>query len=353
MANNRIFWAVKQVGVAPVGEGTFTEIHGLQSVGITTTFNLEQVFEIGQLEIYENIEGTPDIEVTMEKVIDGYPLIYHLCTQGSTSNSLSGRQNGESIICMAVFGDTNDSATGVPETKVAMSGLFVSSLGYNIPVEGNCTESVTVVGNNKEWFGGADNSIYTFNGAFTTNADTPQSATGVQRRENVVFDYTATSLDANGQVVDSGATVLPTEIDGISSSGTNNRDSSGEFVSKVQSISVSTDLGREELFQLGRRNPYFRFVTFPVEVRCDIEVTATSGDLISATEAGVLGNGNNLSNQTIRVYLEDSTGLNLGPSNKLSSVTSGGADAGGGNEVIQYSYSNFNSLAVAHDADPG
>ena len=26
-----------------------------------STFNLEQAFELGQIEIYENIEGTPDV----------------------------------------------------------------------------------------------------------------------------------------------------------------------------------------------------------------------------------------------------------------------------------------------------
>ena len=31
-------------------------VHGLQSVGMTTNFNLEQAFQLGQLEIYENIE---------------------------------------------------------------------------------------------------------------------------------------------------------------------------------------------------------------------------------------------------------------------------------------------------------
>jgi hypothetical protein len=44
---------------------------GAQSVGMTTTFNFEQVFELGQLEIYEFIEAEPEIEVTVEKVLDG------------------------------------------------------------------------------------------------------------------------------------------------------------------------------------------------------------------------------------------------------------------------------------------
>jgi len=46
-------------------------VHGVQSVGVTTNFSLEQVFEFGQIEIYENIEALPEIEVTVERTLDG------------------------------------------------------------------------------------------------------------------------------------------------------------------------------------------------------------------------------------------------------------------------------------------
>ena len=77
MANNRIFYACQAVGLKPIGSttGNYKVAHGVQSVGVTTNFNLEQAFELGQIQIYENIEGLPDVECTMEKVIDGYPLL--------------------------------------------------------------------------------------------------------------------------------------------------------------------------------------------------------------------------------------------------------------------------------------
>ena len=66
MANNRIFYACQAVGLKPMGNptGDYKVAHGVQSVGITTNFNLEQAFELGQIQIYENIEGLPDVEVT-------------------------------------------------------------------------------------------------------------------------------------------------------------------------------------------------------------------------------------------------------------------------------------------------
>ena len=109
----------------------------------------------------------------------------------------------------------------------------------------------------------------------------------------------------------------------------------------IQSISVSTDFGQEQIQELGRFGPYTRYATFPIEVSCDIEVIATSGDFIS-----VSGNSPNLSNQTIRINDLAGTVLDLGSQNKLSSVSYTGGDTGGGNATITYSYSNFNVLTV-------
>ena len=106
MANRRIFYACQAVGIASEGSTTFTPIRGLQSVGINTTFNLEQVFEIGMISIYENIENVPDVEVTLEKVLDGYPLIYHLATEDASSRTLVGRSNAKANLGLAIYDDT-------------------------------------------------------------------------------------------------------------------------------------------------------------------------------------------------------------------------------------------------------
>lgn len=329
MANKRIFYAVQQVGFSKVGLNTYTSVHGLQSLGINTKFNLEQVFEMGQISIYENIENIPDIEVTMEKCLDGYPLIYHLATNGATSASLSGRSNVKATVGLSIYSDTQDSASGTPLAQCTMSGVFVSALNYNFETQGNCNESVTLVGNNKVWNN-------TFTATAFNNNDSPSAATGVQRRENVIFG--------------SAGSKLPQDIPGISASGTNERTNGQDFDAHISSIKVSTNLGREQLFELGRRGPYHRFVTFPIEVKCDIEVISTAGDSVTALEDAE----SNLTDRTIIVTTDDSTYVDLGTRNKLSSVTYGGANAGvnGGNATVTYSYSNFNDLTVTQDNDP-
>ena len=365
MANNRIFYAIQALGFAEhdvlcpldsgalhAGSGThpsgFVTAHGVQSVGLNTTFNLEQVFELGQLELYENIEGIPDIELTAQKVLDGYPLLYHLATPGATSATLVGRSNERCYAALNIYPDTFDNASGTPLQSVGMSGMYVSSLSYTLNVEGSSTEDVTMVGNNKEWVAtGLDH----FTPSSFDGSDAPLSLAlsgGVAQRENILMG-TGVSMDSAGLITGVSGSLWPTEIDGIDGDGWN-QESDGSYLAHLQTVTVSTDLGREELFELGRRSPYHRFVSFPTEVTCAIDTTSSEGDLIDALADPV--GGSNLTDQKIFIWVEEGTRLNLGTKNKLASVTYGGGDAGGGNVVVSYNYSNFNSLKVTHVQDP-
>ena len=358
--NKRIYYAAQQVGIKADGDsGQFTAIHGVQSVSMTTNFNLNQVFELGQLEIYENIEDIPDVEISLTKVLDGYPLIYHLATMGATTTSptLAGRSNSKCLFGLAIFSDTADAAEGTPNNVVQCSGMFVNSVTYNFPADDNFTEEVTLVGNDKVWantlgYGDPLGTLPTpsFDGKFSSTVDDgPQGAGGVNRRENFVFDST----------LDPYCTKLPPEVVGIGLDGYNVKDVNGEYGAHINSITASVDMGRETIDELGRFAPYHRFLTFPTEVTCEIEVTSISGDMVSATEAGIYTTETdqcaivgNLKNRTIRLATCEGTLIYLGAKNKLQSVNYGGGDTGGGNATVTYTYSNFNSFTVTHSGDP-
>ena len=171
---------------------------------------------------------------------------------------------------------------------------------------------------------------------------------GVAQRENILMG-SGCSMSSDGTITGVSGSIWPTEIEGIDASGWN-LVSEGAFLAHLQTVTISTDLGREELLELGRRGPYHRFVLFPIEVTCVIDITSSEGDLIDAL-ADPIG-GSNLTNQKIFIWVEEGTRINLGTKNKLSSVTYGGGDAGGGNVVVSLNYSNFNSLKVTHVQDP-
>ena len=146
---NRIYFANQQVAFRRDGATTWYAAHGVQSVAVTTTFNLEQAFELGQLAIYENIEGVPDIEMTMSKVLDGYALLYHLVTNEAAGHghgpTLAGRSNAKVVAALGVWPDTQDSASGNPSQQMEASGMFCSAISYNFPLEDNFSEDVTMV----------------------------------------------------------------------------------------------------------------------------------------------------------------------------------------------------------------
>ena len=338
-ANKRVFYAIHRAGIAPDGSSpaAYLTIHGLQSIGITTTFNLEQVFEIGQLAIYENIEGIPDVEVSTEKVLDGYAPIYTLATQGSLAATLVGRSNAKCTLGMAIYPDTQVSASGTAVSSVQMSGLYVSSFSYEMSVEGHATESCSLVGNNKVWVGQSGHVTESWDSSLTvTNNDAPTGAGGVQRREDILF----------GSGVGT-STICPLDVPGLDSNGYNVQDSSGIYGVHFQRVSVSVDLGREDMFELGRQGTYHKFVNFPTEVTSEWSILSVSGDMVPCYE-----DSNSLTDRAATIYMREGLVIDLGSMNKLSSVGMSGGDASGGNQELTFTYTNYNDCTVQHPNDP-
>lgn len=325
--NDRIFYACQAVAITPTGHSpTSTHVvRGLQSVGMNSTFTLDQVFEIGQLELYENIEDVTDTEVSLEKVIDGEKLIFNLTSSGKCKTDLVGAAKSRCDVYVAIYDDGTSNATGAVRNVCWNSGMYISNVSYNYSVDGNATESVTLVGNDKFWnadtaLGSSAYARWVGSGnplATGFGSDTPMS--GVVRRVN--FNVGGSSIPA----------IVSSQKGDLDANSTH-----------IQSISVSADFGQENILELGRLGPYARFTSFPIEVTCEFEVIATSGDLKS-----VSGSNKNLGAGEA-IILRDTAGtvLDLGSKNKLTSIAYSGGDTGGGNATVTYSFSNYNNLTV-------
>lgn len=379
MSNNRIFYPVHMVAIKDNdGDLTFTpgdEVHGVQSMSMNTNFNTNQTNELGTQTIYENVEGVPEVEVSLSKVLDGWPTPYLLSTQAAVAPTLIARSAVRCTIGAAIFPDTNTNSSGTFETAVAISGAYVDSVSYNFSTDGNFTEDTTFVANDKLWYktsitGTPDYNetdlktnlpVINFSAAIPL-VDAPLATIGIATSQDFNFDVAATAsgLDSNGAVNDADTTVMPTEIAGFSISGTNEKDGNGNYSAHVSSFSASVSLSREDISELGRRGPYFRNATFPVEVTSELQATASEGDLVSALEFGILGTGEgtcssdnvNTRDRTIRANICDGTRLYLGVRNRLQSVGYSGGDADGGNVTISYTYTNYNDFTVMHENDP-
>jgi hypothetical protein len=380
MANNRIFYPVHMVAIkeddASINFALGDEVHGVQSMSMNTNFNINRTNELGTQTIYANVEGIPEIDMSVSKVLDGHPTPYLLATKLAVEPTLIARSALKCMVGAAVHADTKTHASGTVLSAVALSGAYVDSVSYNFTTDANFTEDTSFVSNNKLWYQASASGVpsygntgdlktfpnITFSAAIPL-VDAPLAAVGIATSQdfNFVLPTGALGADSNGAVNHPDATVMPTEIAGFTTSGTNPKDSSGNFAAHASSFTASVSLSREDLNELGRRGPYFRPATFPVEVTSEFQATASEGDLVSAMQEGIFdagiggtcdSAGYNTKDRTIRVVTCEGLRLYLGTKNRLQSVGYSGGDADGGNVTISYSYTNFNDFTVMHSGDP-
>ena len=330
---NRVFWAGESLGIdtnvrrlGNPSPGSATNVRGIQSVGITTTFNLEQVFQLGQLSVFEDVEDIPDIEITIERALNDDASMYIL--SGATSGStLTQNQNVQCDLYFSVYPDTQDNADdAAPKAQAHCSGMYVSSMSWTFPTDGNCTESFTFVGNGKKWTSSPSTNISFDAQGVPTSPDEAK----LWRRQDVELS----SIPAKVSAMDS--------------------------TPKVTNASVSIDLGREAINVLGKKLPYYRYVTYPVEVTCELEVlvrdidgaTGDRADGVDAVPDPGDGTGSNVTEDTI-IFVGTRRGSqtsakykkwDLGTKNKLTGVTWGGGSTGGENATVTFSYRNFNEF---------
>lgn len=291
---NRIFYASHGVSVGG------TTVQGAQSVSVNTNFDLEQVFQLGRLSIYDNLQNDPDVEVTISKVLDGSPLIWSLGTSSGTS--IINCANDVATVVLGVGDDTNSAL--VTASAIQMTGMYVNSLNYTFPVDGTFTEEVSFIGSHKALSG-------------TVTAPTDGAGGQVLRRHNFA------------------ASTLPAAVSN----------------KNISNITISADFGREKLYKLGQFSPYHRYVNFPLEVTVTFDVIGTTTDGITANITTANCTGPSYSEESIVINICENGGataytFNLGSKCVLSSVAYSGGDTGGGNVTITYTYITYNDLDI-------
>lgn len=356
--NRRTYYAVEQVGIVPDGTSRVPggcEVHGLQTIGSNVTFNTENILEIGQIDTYTSMENRPDVSFNMEKVFDGYPLIWHLATRkaaidfdsGAATLSVKGlgaRSEYKSVIYMGIYPDTQTTASNSSVACIQISGAYVSNLEYNLQRDGNFTESVSFVANDRTWLGVNGDGYNDYFDYDFTGANSPVY-TSVYRRWDIDWENSRIPSDITGAEAVGSYYKNPYSTDPTAT------------YAHIQSCRISTSLAREDLYELGRKAPYYRYAKFPVDVTCSFEVNSAKGDSKNA-----YAEQTNLSNQLIDIIVGKSTDnyatnnkirFYLGPKNKLTSIDLSGGSVDGAVLAQTYNYVNQNTLTVAADKDLG
>lgn len=361
--------------------GLWEVARGLQSVGVTTNFQSEQAFQLGQLELYEVASRQPNIEATFEKVIDGTKPLFFMVTDPAYNCNIVGRtQNFRTDVGIGIYSDTETHAVGHPKTLLTLSGMYVSSVQYTFPVEGPSTENITLIGNDKIWaVYDAAVSGQTISTIGTAGADAqaplgvPQAVIasgGISELAGGTAVAGSTVVIGSGiqrrEKIDISRSVLPKQIPGCSGHASDTIDAtgvggsiSGQTVTRywanttwiaehIQNITASIDLGREDIFEAGSKRPFTKYVTFPVETSLSIEVITSEGDLVDAT-AGLDCVPDPIQNATCVLRTCEGLQIDLGDQLILDTIEDSGGGTDGGNKTVTYNFKGFNVFNVSHD----
>lgn len=283
---NRIFYACQAVAINGVA------VKGAQSVGVTTSFDVQGVFQLGQVKPVDVMTVTPNVELTITRALTD--------TSGTIWNGdfITNVGPSNKTICLAIGDDTAPLLTS-GTASIFCTGVGISGVTYTFPVDGIFTEEVSFVAQHKQ-LGGCNISV-------------PEDTTSKAKMR---------------QHYSGGAPSLVTNAGNLTN------------------ITISTSVGRENLFKLGQYQSYHNYANLPAEVTVEFEVSATTVDGIA------LGTFGSCANPTGGAFDEQNIAINICGKTftmekcKLSNVTYGGGDAGGGNATINFTYTTYNNLTV-------
>jgi hypothetical protein len=346
--NNRVFYGSQVAQLKPATTGNnysaWYQPLGVQSVGFTSTFETEQTFQLGAIDIYSIAENVPNVEATISKALDGTCPLYLMCMGGQSgvaganltafsdeqmnNKGLGALANNTVNFRLGIYNDTASNVAGTTSDWVLCSGMYLSSLSFTFPVDGNATEEVTLVGNNKRW--------------------SQNSALGTMTAVTPTGEYAIAKKLARRQFINVNGSVMPIGSGGLPTGLAANMDL------HLQNISINADLGRDQILELGSFAPYHRYATFPIEVTSEFEIIATEGDYVSANDflfqSGCSVRYTNIGTFPIQLQVcgsgDGTLDIFLGSGNQLTSVNYTGGDTGGGNASVSYSFRNYNDFYI-------
>jgi len=308
MANERIFYALQQV---QIGNGaaseTMTALKGVQSVGMSSTTNVESVSAFGSIEATTILQDM-DLEITVENAL------------GSDWTNALGAGGYSSFD--STFFDTKRTVTlhyltATGTTKLIELEAILTSYSVQLGTDGPATESIT--------FANAGASV------FTTGTDGTALPTQNVSVCNVITRPKFTKFEQ-------------TTYDNCCVNTTN----APVDHSNVQSFSASFDVGSEKISALGQSQPLHKFATFPAEVSAEVEVHVDPSASIGLLNSGTI-NASTLSMDDVCHDLSIQMPGNIYGMDKmrLSGVSRSGGDVGGGNVAISRSFTGFNTFTYA------
>lgn len=351
--SNRVYYAVQRAVLCRSntdGSNDFATSGGypgafsslIQSVGVSTSLDYEQLFELGRLQIFNNIEGIPSVEITVERALAVYNSnapntpadIDAVYASGTLWNMAGGSVTAAGGKRFNLMMEVSDDVTLSREKFVYCTGLYMNNYTLNFNLEGASTESATFVGNHIDWNG--------------TSTDLTAKSVALTQLDSLTTKHRIAPFSGNADV---------TGADNAQQGGASIIDrstftsASGIGLTRLQSVTFSVSMDREDLLALGSKTPYYKAANFPVETTLEIEYYADKDDNGVDIEQNKIDAGcdvgSTINNADVKAGNRTFT---FGTMNWTGTSYSGG-DAGGGNATITYSYQGFNYHAQGVNTD--
>lgn len=297
----------------PAAPGSGIQIHRVQSINYGFDIPRQDVNEFGRLaRIDQVILESPTVSLDFtyyaetgfnERTI-GFTLEdgtkASLPTAGNTISSISGILNGKTDIKSYFIrtvsegrdeqdhvGTNSYDETGNDEASIiAIGNASITSYSFEASVGGFPTVSVSAEGLNMKV-----DAAPAVPDAASLTAATVNQETGALKNEKFKLERSVNAMDSTGTIMTGNtlSTTLPSALrpgdivftekllDGDSASTQGSSLLEGWDVSelKIQSVSVSVDLGREDLLKLGSKFAFSKEVVYPVTANMTIEASCS------------------------------------------------------------------------------
>lgn len=297
----RIFYALQNVLVAG------TPLKGVQTVGASSTTNLESFSAFGSLAAHTILQDM-DLELTVESALgDGWNSALNLLGYTTFSADFFDTANDITIQYLTSTG-----------TMVAIKlNAVLTSYQVQMGTDGPATESLT--------FQNAGTAVFT--------TGTGGSALGVSS-ENICDVITRPNFTSFNEYYRANCC---SEDAAVSTPVTN-----------LLSFSASMDAGNEKINVLGQSMPFGKFATFPIETSMEIErhLDPSTASMDSFNSGTISGNSLVDACYNPTAILGGHTYSLNGA--RLASISRSGGDVGGGNVSISQSYTGYNDFGYSN-----
>lgn len=298
MGNNRIFYSCLGVALTTPNSFPSTILEGVQSVGVSSSKNLEYFLPAKTIISSGYYTSIPDIGFNYSQ------LLYNF-------EDLADLPGVNDYVDLYMFIGEDDAICLDARKYIVCKYLLLESIEYNLSVDNSFNITKNFKGFSRYICSSGDPII-------VPQCDNNNGLGLVKRRQHFLV---------------SGSIIPSSIIDD----------------NALQNITIKQSINRKQILETGTKTPYGSAVNFPIENNITFEVIAQNLDNDDDTFSTISCNSlnQNFTDLTIQVCDNENNNTSITINDAfLSNIDYAGGDTGGGNQKITISYTSYDSTGI-------